>query len=165
MDNIVFTKKQFALTDEALLETTRMVLDLTPDINAGMDEDDKVNWCKQYQSIVGQHLNARRGYCLDRTRKSIVEWRTDIEPSTTRINNFPTPEDVMRCAKRDVDLTLPQDYNPETDGDLLAATKDGKLFDWYWNNLLAKNCGDKVWAPSVRHYDTISDAVHWNQSK
>ena len=162
VDNIVFNKMQFALTDESIMIATRLVLDALHDISGTMSAEEKEEWCQQYHPIVSMHLNARRGYVQDRARQSIKEWRTQIEASTTRINNFPTPEDVLRCANRDLDLKLPEGAKPE---ELLTATKDGQLLDWYWNNLLAKCLGDKVWGSSTRHYEPISEAIHYHYRK
>ena len=162
---MLMSHTQFALDEEALLAATAQVLDALPDIGSNFTPEERKDWIKKYSSMVSMAINKRRGYILERCGISIKEWRDKIEPSPTKTDNFPSPKDVLRCAKRNVDLRLPKDYDPKKHGDLIDASPDGQLFLWYWDSLLAKCLGRNAWGERIRHYHTISEAVHHHYSK
>jgi len=141
----------------------QIVLDALPEIGGDFTPEQREEWITTYSAIVATAFSKRRGYVLERCQVAIEDWvKTN---GTGDKDDFPSPKDVMRCAKCMVDLRLPQGHDPNKDGDLILVSKDGKLFNWYWNSLLPKTLGNTAWGERMRHYNTISEARHHHFGK
>ena len=164
VDNMLMSHTQFCLEEDTLLEQTALVLDALPEIGGHLSPEDREAWIQSYSSIVATAFNKRRGYILERCQVAILDW-VKSNGSSADPDDFPTPKDVLRCAKRNIDLSLPEGHDSKKDGDLINCSPDGKLFDWYWNSLLPKTLGNTAWGERMRHYQTITDARHHHYGK
>lgn len=167
----LFRSKKFVNNDEKALAYCRQVLDLNPDISVDMDENAKKAWCHQYNNFMCQTFNKERTYVGNRLKSAVDWWRENVEKDDTRVNNFPHFEDLVRCVRREVDLTvappnpLPEGWNPDDPENVLNYSPDGMLFYWYWEHVCGKCLGSKRFPPNIRHYATLSNAKFHDEPK
>jgi len=144
------------ISDEAqLFEVTEQVLDSFDwddysfvDEDAGYEEnrrtelnkivtDNRAAWIKTYHKEVLAAFNKRRSYAQ--------EWCKDqVFKLLNKGEDVPTPALIMKCAQRKI--------NPKSESEM-------EVFVWMWEHLLPGVGGAKLhWSPSVRHFNTISEA-------
>ena len=167
----LFRNIKFITTEQEAIEVALMILAANPELTDGMSEEDKLFWAQSHNTFMCQKLNAERTNFGSRAKDSVIWWRAQVkgrEDSQENADNFPTVDDVYRCATRAVDLKvvtpdpLPDKWDPNDPVNVIKYSPDGWLFYWYWNVLLAKCLGRERFSTNLRHYNLLSEAK-WHQ--
>ena len=160
MDNDVFRTKKFVTDEEELWEVTEMMVARQPDFVAGLDEKEQHAYKVQYKGFFSHLLNSKRTDVGNGCKASVDVWRKFYSKNKRAnvFNNFPPIDDVLRCAKRDLNLEIPVGADKDNTGDIIKYSPDGPLLHWYWCHMIPKAMGKHLFGPNVRHFETISDA-------
>lgn len=134
-------------------------INATPALKKQLEtEEDREEWMNLHITLFCSMLNEKRGYVGNRLKVALKEWLVMVHGGkicTKTFANFPSPDDIKRCAFRDVDLDIPE--GAETNC-VIKESKDGQLMYFYIEECLAKAIGRQGFNQNVRHYFTVSEA-------
>ncbi len=126
-------------------------------MGVGVTPDQKKKWVEDHMSYVGQLLNKRRTYCAKQMKEGLFRF---LESQENHGRVMPTPADIVRCAKRQLDLKVDYDdlgpAHNRTPADIYLHSKNWWLFYVYWEILLPKAMGREVYSPNMHHFFPIS---------
>ena len=173
MDNQGIHKYKFAPNKKFLNEFAEYVLSFHPDFPT-MNEDQQKKWLVKNTNACGHSLNERRRYIAGRIKGAIIEYCTKWKGKTWE--SMPAWEEILRCAKREVDLTVFDYLEYDNDGSpigdqveienptwqqVLEKSADGQLMAWYIDRVVAMAMGRDMFGTNIRNHATISEAKAW----
>lgn len=169
MDNEEFRLTKFFQSDEHVDKVAAKCLQENPNLKKGWGtnvEEETKKWIRRYRGTIKQILNQKRGYVGDRMKVAVDYWKANIAADSTDPEDFPTYQDVKRCADRNLDLQIDESLVKEgEEPSIIEHSKDGKLFWWYVEHLTPKTVGREGFNENTRHYETITEAKYYKDGK
>lgn len=162
---MAFRSVKFCPDDKKLTAFTKRVFILA-DLHNGMTQEAINAWVAEHKLHVSQLLNKKRTYVAKQMHDAL---KIVLRKSWSAGEKLPAPSEIVRCAKRNLDLSIPAGSalagSDPTAREIIELSKDGWLFFVYWDWLLPKAAGNKTWSTNFRHFFTITDAPFHHDRK